>query len=312
MKRSLNIQNNIHRVVYYLSITILMCGGIIFMFSSTDAIAETKQACQRDIAGMIEKLGVKPSREGYAKAMRYCQAGDKRSAMRVLKADSGAGGRKQVSREACERELTEFSKRSGAQPSKTAYQKALRYCQAGDKRSAMRVLRADIGAGQRKQVSMEECERKLTQFSKRSGAKPSKIAYHKALRYCQAGDMSNAYRVLKADRESGSKKKMSKKECKDKINQLCFKSRFIPSKEAYSKAVSQCQAGDMRSAHRVLKVDNESGSKKKVSKAWCKEYLKVSSSRLGVETSKKSFSKALGYCQQRDLKKARNVLIADK
>ena len=64
------------------------------MLPSIDAIAETKQACQRDIAGIIQNLGVKPSPEGYAKAMLYCQAGDMKSAHSVLKADNESGSKK--------------------------------------------------------------------------------------------------------------------------------------------------------------------------------------------------------------------------
>ena len=159
---------------------------------------------------------------------------------------------------------------------------------------------------------MEECERKLTEFSKRSGAQPSKIAYRKALRYCQAGDMKNAYGVLKADRESEPKEQISKKDCKYKLVRLSNKLGVMPSKKAFSRAMRSCQDGDMRNAYRVLKTDRESGLNEEVSKAWCKEELRVFSSRLGVTTSKNSFSKALGYCQERDLKKAQKVLTAGR
>ena len=142
MKRLINIQNNIHRVIYYLSITILMCGGIICLFPPTDAIAETKQECQREIRGISGKLGAKPSPKAYSKALRYCMAGDMRSATNVLQTDSGSGSNKKVSKSWCKEELRAFDMRLGGKTSKKSFSKAQRYCQQGDLEKAHNLFRA--------------------------------------------------------------------------------------------------------------------------------------------------------------------------
>ena len=200
MKRIINIQNNIYGVVCYLSITILMGSSIFLMIPPTSVNAETKRACQREIEGIIGKLGTKPSPEGYAKAMRYCQEGDKSSAMRVLRADIGASQRKKVSMEGCERKLAQFSKRSGTQPSKKAFSKALRYCQAGDMKNAARILEADRNSGSKENVSKAYCKEELRVFSNRLGVTTSKKAFSKALDYCQKRNREKAQKILTADR----------------------------------------------------------------------------------------------------------------
>ena len=200
MKRFINIQNNIHRVIYYLSITILMCGGIIGLFPSIDAIAETEQACQREIRGISRKLGAKPSPEAYSKALRYCMAGDMRRATSVLQTDSRSGAKKQMSKNDCKYELLRLSHRLRVMPGKKSYNKALRSCQQGDMRGAYSVLKADSGSGSNKKVSKAWCKEELRVFGMRLGVKTSNKSFSKALRYCQQRDLENAHNVITAAR----------------------------------------------------------------------------------------------------------------
>jgi hypothetical protein len=211
----------------------------------------------------------------------------------------------------CRRYIMGTSAKLQIEPTSEAYSKALRYCMAGDKQSVVDILQADTKAKPKGQVSKQECRRKLSEMSKRSGAKPSEVAYKRALRYCMAGDMRRASLALQSDSESGAGKQVSKKECVDRLKKLAYSDkRYAPSKKAFKKAKNRCEAGDYRNAVEVLKADSAPGSKTKVAERWCRQYLREMSDRVGTKPKNKSFEKAMAQCRKRNFEEADALILS--